>query len=153
MLHVARSFIDASKLSGFATSRFVSVENEPERIRFIASDLVREGKLAEANLLTHEALQKYPQSEDVLVMRALILQVMQDWSTARQVLEKLLALQGPHAPAETWCHWVRVLRCEGMAQQAFEAATTALSQYPDHPVLAAELAQLQPTSQPEQRAA
>lgn len=127
--------------------------SKPAQIRFAAADLVREGKLAEANLLTHEALKIYPQSEDVLAMRALILQVMQDWSTARQVLEKLLALQGSHAPAETWCHWVRVLRCEGMAQQAFEAATTALTQYPDHPVLAAELAQLQSASLPEQRAA
>jgi len=127
--------------------------SEPARIRFAAADLVRQGKLAEANLLTHEAVQQYPDSEDVLVMRALILQAMQDWSSARQILERLLALQGEHAPAETWCHWVRVLRCEGLAQQAIEAATTALAHYPDHPVLAAELAQMQPKALLQQRAA
>ena len=127
--------------------------SEPARIRFAAADLVRQGKLAEANLLTHEALQRYPDSEDVLVMRALILQVMQDWSSARLVLEHLLALQGEHAPVETWCHWVRVLRCEGLAQQAIDAATTALAHYPDHPILSAELAQLRPASPSLQQAA
>lgn len=127
--------------------------SEPMRIRFAAADLVRQGKLAEANLLTHEAMQHYPDSEDVLVMRALILQVMQDWSSARRVLERLLALQGDRAPAETWCHWIRVLRCEGLAQQAIEAASTAMAYFPGHPAINAELAQLQPKPSQEIRAA
>lgn len=126
-----------------ATGLLIADNTEPQRIRLLAADLVRQDKLAEADQLTASALEAHPNSQDVLAIRALILQVMQDWSGAKQVLQRLLKVQGDAAPAETWCHWVRVLRCEGMAQQAMDAASDGLSRHPQHPTLRAELLALQ----------
>ena len=116
---------------------------ECQNIRFAAADLCRQGRLAEAELLTREALQHHPDSEDVLVIRALISEVRHDWASAAAALERLLQLQGTAAPAESWCHWVRVLRCDGQLDAAFETAIKALQHHPAHPLLASELAQLE----------
>lgn len=115
----------------------------PQAIRLEATEMVRQDKISEADQLTAKALLQHPDSQDVLAIRALILEVMQDWSGARQILQRLLKVQGDAAPAETWCHWVRVLRCEGLAMQAMDAASDALNRHPEHPSLSAELASLQ----------
>ena len=116
---------------------------ECQNIRFAAADLCRQGRLAEAELLTREALQHHPDSEDVLVIRALISEVRHDWASAAAALERLLQLQGTAAPAESWCHWVRVLRCDGQLDAALATAIKALQHHPAHPLLASELAQLE----------
>lgn len=143
MLQVAHTIATAPDFSGFAAARATSNPSEAQRIRFAAADLCRQGRLAEADLLTFEALQQYPDSEDVLVMRALICEVRHDWSGAATVLGHLLRVQGKAAPAETWCHWVRVLRCDGQLGAAHQAVLQALQHHPAHPALASELAQLE----------
>jgi len=125
-----------------------------ERLRLAAAELFRQGRLAEADALIHDALQQHPDSEDVLVMRALISEVLHDWSSAAAALEHLVQLQGRSAPAEVWCHWVRVLRCQGRSQRAGEVAAQALTWHPLHPALSAELMALgQPVISEERRAA
>lgn len=143
MLQVAQTIATSPDLRAFAATRGQTMHTEGQRIRFAAADLFRQGRVAEADLLTHEAMQQYPDSEDVLVMRALICEVRQDWHAAAKALERLLALQGQHAPAESWCHWVRVLRCDGQIHQAFTTALEALQHHPAHPAIASELAQLE----------
>ncbi len=118
-------------------------DTEGQRIRFAAADLYRQGRLAEADLLTRAALQHYPDSEDVLVIRSLICEVQHDWHNAASALERLVAVQGQNAPVESWCHWVRVLRCDGQLTSGLKAVLQALKLHPAHPALASELAQLE----------
>lgn len=118
-------------------------DNEGLQIRIAAADLYRQGRLAEADHLTRAALQHYPDSEDVLVIRALICEVRHDWTAAASALNHLLHLQGEHAPAETCCHQVRVLRCDGQFKVAMQTALYGLRLHPAHPALASELAQLE----------
>ena len=127
----------------FGALRADAFAQECQRVRFKAADLCREGHLAEADLLTSEALQQYPNSEDVLIIRALICEVRHDWASAAATLERLVRLQGTAAPAESWCHWVRVLRCDGQLDAALATAIKALQHHPGHPLLASELAQLE----------
>ena len=142
MLHLAQT-MTSPNLPAFAATRAQTDSTQGQRIRFAAADLFRQGRVAEADLLTQEAMQQYPDSEDVLVIRALICEVRQDWHGATKALERLLALQGKHAPVESWTHWLRVLRCDGQLQRAFDSATQALQHHPAHPAIASELAQLE----------
>ena len=135
--------LSITDFSAVSSANNHSAQVEGQRIRFAAADLFRQGRVAEADLLTHEAMQQYPDNEDVLVIRALICEVRQDWHNASQALERLLALQGKHAPAESWTHWLRVLRCDGKLQRAFDTAVQALQHHPAHPAIASELAQLE----------
>ena len=116
---------------------------ECQNIRFAAADLCRQGRLAEAELLTREALQKHPYSEDVLVIRALISEVRYDWPSAAAALERLIQIQGEAARVESWFHWIRVLRCDGQLSAALATVIKALQHHPAHPLLASELAQLE----------
>lgn len=125
MMHVANPSAAAQDFNAFASSQPKSAHNEAQRIRWAAAELFGQGRLAEADLLTHEALRQYPDNEDVLVMRALICEVHHDWSAAANVLQHLLELQGAHAPAETWSHRVRVLRCDGQIDAALDAVIEA----------------------------
>jgi len=143
MLQVAQTIATGPDLRAFAATRDQSPHDEGQRVRFAAADLFRQGRVAEADLLTCEAMKQYPESQDILVMRALICEVRQDWHAAAQALEQLLALQGQHAPVESWCHWVRVLRCDGQLNLAYKTALQALQHHPAHPSIASELAQLE----------
>ena len=143
MLHFAQTMATSPDVPAFTTTFGQTVSTDGQRIRFAAADLFRQGRVAEADLLIHDAMQHYPNSEDVLVMRALICETRQDWHAAAQALERLLALQGQHAPAESWCHWVRVLRCDGQLHKAFSIALEALQYHPAQPAIASELAQLE----------
>lgn len=143
MLHATQTIASQHNFGVFANTRNCGVNTDAQRIRFAAADLFRQGRLAEADLLMHEAMQQYPDREDVLVMRALICEVRQDWHAAAEALEKLLTLQGPSAPVESWSHWVRVLRCDGQLHQAFGTVLQALQHHPGHPALTSELLELQ----------
>ena len=99
-------------------------------------------------------MQHYPDSEDVLIIRALICEAQQDWPQAAAALERLVALQNQDAPVQSWCQWVRVLRCNGELAKAREKALSGLRMHPAHPMLASELAQLEAlNTQTERRAA
>lgn len=141
MLHTATAVLNASAHAGVSAS--LPTTREPERIRWAAADLFAQGRSAEADLLVGEALQHYPDSQDLLAMRALLSEVRQDWPAAAQALERLLRLQGAGAPVQAWRQWVRVLRCQGEIRQAIEAALQGLAQHANDPDLARELAQLE----------
>ena len=111
---------------------------DPAVIRRAAADLVAQNQTAQAVALVTQGLSVYPDSEDLLVMRALISEMRHDWLDAAQTLEHLVAVQGQGAPAETWCHWVRALRCLGDWNKAFDVAKRALSTYADHAMLVSE---------------
>lgn len=149
----ASTFDTLTSLHAFARPCSDVINTETQRIRFTVADLFRQGYVTEAELLTHSAMQHYPDSEDVLVIRALICEAQQDWSQAAYALERLVALQGHEAPVQSWCHWVRVLRCNGELTKARDKVLFALSIHPLHPLLANELAQLEALNMPTERKA
>lgn len=140
MLDVARHH---PVLTAVATALPESTCADGQRIRFLAADLFRQGRLTQALDLTEDALHQHPDSEDVLIIRALICEAVQDWPGAALALDRLIALQGVRAPVASWCHWVRVLRCSGQPHLAIGAALKALEHHPGDPALSSELAQLE----------
>jgi hypothetical protein len=141
MLHAAPAVLAKSSYSALLAS--ATQELSPAKIRQSIADLVGQNRLADADLLSHEALQRFPQSEDILVIRALVTQVRQDWPAASAALEKLIALQGHAAQAVTWGQWVRVLRCQGDDARAMTATTQGLANHPQDTQLLAEFNALQ----------
>jgi len=107
----------------------------PAQVRLQASAWVASGRTSDAELLVTDALKKYPYSEDLLVIRALLSEVGHDWSLALDALERLMALQSGICSVETWSHYVRVLRCMGRDQAAMAAIQEGLQQHPAHPIL------------------
>ena len=71
-----------------------SQELSPVKIRESIAELVGQNRLDEADLLSHEALVRFPQSEDILVIRALVAQVRHDWSAASDALESGQVVSG-----------------------------------------------------------
>ena len=141
MLHTASAFLAKTAYSALLTS--ATQELSPTKIRQSIADLVGQDRLAEADLLSNEALQRFPQSEDILVIRALVTQVRQDWHAASAALEKLITLQGQAAQAVTWGQWVRVLRCMGDNAKAPTVAAQGLATHPLDPQLLQEFNALQ----------
>lgn len=141
MLQSATDFLGKTTYS--ALLNCASHELSPTKIRQSIADLVGQNRLTEADSLSHEALRRFPQSEDILVIRALVTQVRQDWPQASAVLEKLISLQGHTAPAMTWGQWVRVLRCMGDDDRAMTVAAQGLATHPRDVQLQEEFASLQ----------
>lgn len=134
MLHAAPAFLAKTSYSALLAS--ATQELSPVKIRQFIADLVGQNRLAEADALSQEALQRFPHSEDILVIRALVTQVRHDWLSASAALEKLITLQGHSAQAVTWGQWVRVLRCQGDDARAMTAAAQGLASHPqDKPLL------------------
>jgi len=144
MLQAATALMARSSYSALLTS--ATQELSPAKIRQSIADLVGQDRLADADLLSHEALQRFPQSEDILVIRALVTQVRQDWPAASAALEKLITLQGHAAQAVSWGQWVRVLRCMGDDARAISVTAQGLANHPQDPQLLAEFNALQQVS-------
>lgn len=141
MLHAAPAFLTKTTYTALLNS--ASQELSPAKIRQFIAELVGQNRLAEAEGLSYEAQQRFPQSEDILVIRALVTQVRQDWAAASAALEKLIDLQGHDAQAMTWCQWVRVLRCMGDDARAIAVATQGLANHPKDSHLQEEFTALQ----------
>jgi hypothetical protein len=141
MLQAAPAFLAKTAYSALLNS--AAQELSPTKIRQSIADLVGQDRLAEADLLSHEAQQRFPQSEDILVIRALVTQVRQDWPAASAALEKLIHLQGHAAQAVTWGQWVRVLRCQGDDARAMSVTAQGLANHPQDPQLLGEFNALQ----------
>ena len=141
MLQAAPQFLSKTTYSALLAS--ATQELSPAKIRQSIADLVGQNRLTEADSLSNEALQRFPQSEDILVIRALVTQVRQDWAEASLALEKLIGIQGHQAQAMTWGQWVRVLRCMGDDARAMTVAAQGLATYPNDPQLQEEFAALQ----------
>ncbi len=110
----------------------------PLGFRVACAHLVAHDRLDEADVMSLAGVVRFPYSEETLVMRALVAEVRQEWDIASLALHTLLRLQGADAPAETWRHWVRVLRCLDDTEGAREALREALAHHPDHPLLLEE---------------
>jgi uncharacterized protein HemY len=110
-------------------------ELSPTKIRQSIADLVGQNQMEEADTLSFEALKRFPKSEDIWVIRALVCQIRQDWPAASAALEKLIDLQGHATPATTWGQWVRVLRCHGENDRAMAVAAQGLANHPSDPAL------------------
>lgn len=141
MHHLAPAFVAKTTYSALLNS--ATQELSPSKIRQSIADLVGQNRLADADLLSHEAMQRFPQSEDILVIRALVAQVLQDWPAASAALEKLIDLQGHGAQAVTWGQWVRVLRCAGYDARAMTVAAQGLATHPNDAQLQDEFNALQ----------
>jgi len=110
----------------------------PASIRKAAADLVGLNQLNEALVLLQRGLRQHPDSQDLLAMMALVCEVRHDWNKAEISLERLAHVQGAQITAETWSHWVRVVRCQGKLEKAFQLAKQGLQQHPDHVLLYSE---------------
>ena len=102
-----------AKPSHSALLALATQELSPTKIRQSIADLVGQNRMDEAETLSSEALKRFPKSEDILIIRALVCQIRQDWRSASTALENLIDLQGHATPSATWGQWVRVLRCNG----------------------------------------
>jgi len=152
MLLAAPTFF--AKPSHSALLALATQELSPTKIRQSIADLVGQNRIEEADTLSFEALKRFPKSEDILVIRALVCQIRQDWPAASITLEKLIDLQGHATPSTTWSQWVRVLRCNGENERAMTAAAQGLANHPHEPALQeAYLALQQVGIQPKLKAA
>ncbi len=129
MLLAAPTFL--TKPSHSVLLALATQELSPTKIRQSIADLVGQNLMQEADTLSLEALKRFPKSEDILVIRALVCQIRQDWPSASATLEKLIDLQGHATPAATWGQWVRVLRCVGDNERAMAAAAQGLANHPN----------------------
>lgn len=122
---------------------FETRENEvlstDNKIRLQAIDLVSQNKLLEAMDLVALALEQNPDSQDLLAMMGLICEVRHDWHQARYFLEKLAVLQADSVTAQTLGHLVRVIRCQGLLEQALQQAEKGLQLHPADEMLQSEV--------------
>ena len=102
----------------------------PVKVREWVAELFEQNHLSLAIALADAGLALYPDSEDVLVIAALVAEVQQDWRHSRELLEHLIKVQSGNTPAQVWHHLARVLRCEGQHQSALSVAQQALRQHP-----------------------
>jgi hypothetical protein len=112
-------------------------------IRQTMADLVATDRVDLANALAAAGQSLYPDSEDILAMSALLSEIQQDWTSAEELLRKLVKTQGDAATPFTWRHLIRVLRCQCEPGKAMQAAQQALAQHPEDELLQEELASLQ----------
>jgi protein involved in temperature-dependent protein secretion len=113
-------------------------DHQPSSLRERAAKLVGEGQIEAATELINDGLKTHPRDEHLLVMCALLCEVRRDWYGADRALQELIAVQGYHAPAETWSHWIRVLRCLGQWEKAWTVANQSLELHPSDLVLQSE---------------
>lgn len=102
------------------------------RIREAIAVLFEQGRIELATAVSEAAIALYPYSEDVLVMCALLAEVNQNWAVAEQLLVRLIETQGNNAPADSWLHLVRVLRCQGKHQDAKLVCNFTAERFPEH---------------------
>ena len=112
-------------------------------IRQTMADLVANDRVDLANALAAAGQSLYPESEDILAMSALLSEIQQDWTSAEELLRKLVVTQGDAATPFTWRHLIRVLRCQCEPGKAMQAAQQALAQHPNDELLQQELVSLQ----------
>lgn len=110
----------------------------PWEIRIAISELVRENKMDLAVAAAESAMALYPDSQDILVIGSLLAEVRQEWSRAEQLLIQLLQLQGADAPAESWLHLIRVLRCQNKGDDMALVIDHVLTVYGSDPQVVEE---------------
>jgi tetratricopeptide (TPR) repeat protein len=120
----------------------------PVKVREWVAELFEQNHLSLAIALAEAGLALYPDSEDVLVIAALVSEVQQDWTHSRELLEHLIKVQAGNTPPQVWHHLARVLRCAGNTQRALSVAQQALRQHPSSTDLQQFVAEMRPASIP-----
>lgn len=116
----------------------------PVKVREWVAELFEQNHLSMAIALAEAGLALYPDSEDVLVIAALVAEVQQDWAHSRELLEHLIKVQAGNTPSQVWHHLARVLRCEGQHARALSVAQKALRQHPSSSDLQQFVVEMQP---------
>ena len=124
------------------TMRDVSQFSAAE-IRQTMADLVAADRIDLANALAAAGQSLYPESEDILAISALLAEIQQDWTSAEELLRKLVDTQGAAATPFTWRHLIRVLRCQCEPGQALQVAQQAMMAHPTDTTLSDEFLALQ----------
>jgi len=119
-------------------SQFSAVE-----IRQTMADLVAADRVDLANALAAAGQSLYPDSEDILAISALLAEIQQDWSSAEELLRKLVYMQGDAATPFAWRHLIRVIRCQCEPGKALQAAQQAMTAHPTDSTLREEFLGLQ----------
>ena len=112
------------------------------RIREAIAVLFGQGRSELAAAVGEAAISLYPYSEDILVMCSLMAEAQQDWEKAEKLLVRLIEVQGADAPAVTWLHLLRVLRCQGKVADATMVADFASTRHQEDKALSEEIASL-----------
>lgn len=118
-----------SKLSEFPLQLNAEVAS-PSQVREWVAELFEKNHINLAVALAESGLALYPDSEDVLVISALVSEVQQDWPRSIEILEHLIEVQAGNTPAEVWHHLARTLRCDGQYPRALAVARQALQLHP-----------------------
>ena len=122
-----------SLLQPHLISRFSAAE-----IRESIQQLVATEQIDLAYALGDAGLALYPESEDILAVTSLLAVMVQDWPQAIDLLRDLIELQNGKATVFTYAMLIRSLRCNMAYAEAFDAARSGLSLFPDHPELIKE---------------
>lgn len=130
--------ISGQLLSVRDVSQFTAAE-----IRQTMADLVAANRIDLANALAAAGQSLYPESEDILAISALLAEIQQDWTSAEELLRKLVDTQGAAATPFTWRHLIRVLRCQCEPGQALQVAQQAMLTHPTDTTLSDEFLALQ----------
>jgi hypothetical protein len=112
-------------------------------IRQTMADLVAANRIDLANALAAAGQSLYPESEDILAISALLAEIQQDWTSAEELLRKLVETQGDASTPFTWRHLIRVLRCQCEPGKALQAAQQAMAAHPTDATLREEFLALQ----------
>ena len=142
MSNLSQALLNEAALGRMLSQREVS-RFSPDEIRLAIAELVSQDRVALASALCDAGLSLYPESEDILAISALMAEMQQDWTTAQELLEKLIIVQNGVTQVATWQHLIRVLRCQCEPLNALQAIDLALQMHPEHPVLLMEQASLQ----------
>jgi tetratricopeptide (TPR) repeat protein len=114
----------------------------PSQVREWVAELFEKNHINLAVALAESGLALYPDSEDVLVISALVSEVQQDWPRSIEILEHLIEVQAGNTPAEVWHHLARTLRCDGQYPRAHAVAQQALQRHPGSAELMAMVQEL-----------
>jgi len=112
-------------------------------IRQTMADLVAANRIDLANALAAAGQSLYPESEDILAISALLAEIQQDWTSAEELLRKLVDTQGAAVTPFTWRHLIRVLRCQCEPGKALQVAQQAMAAHPNETALRDEFWALQ----------
>jgi len=83
----------------------------PDQIRYSIQQLVADEEIDKAETLAFEGLSAYPENEGVLAISGLVAVVRNDWARAVDLLDRLIAIQGPRASDFTRMMYARARNC------------------------------------------
>jgi hypothetical protein len=73
----------------------------------------------------------------------LLAEIQQDWTSAEELLRKLVDTQGAAVTPFTWRHLIRVLRCQCEPGKALQVTQQAMAAHPNETALRDEFWALQ----------